>query len=118
ETLATIHLARGDAARAEKEFRESLAVNATLSRAPLELGMSEAARGNAQAALDFYVTAAVLTKLKPADEEGLHAAYKKVHGSEAGLDAGLDAAYDAKFPNPVKRLPYSPSAARSARLIV
>jgi thiosulfate/3-mercaptopyruvate sulfurtransferase len=118
ETLGTIHLQRGDASRAEKEFKDALAANSTLSRAPLELGKMEAKRGNDKVALEYFLTAAVMARLKPADEDALRAAYKKVHGSDAGLDESLDKAYDAKFPNPVKTQPYVAPADRSTRLVV
>jgi hypothetical protein len=118
EALGRIHLARGDAARAENEFTEALGVTPTLAKAHVALAGIEATRGHDAAALDHYVAAAVGGRLTSAETDAMHAFYRKTHGSDAGLEAAIDKAYTEKFPNPVKPEEYTPTPARSDRVVL
>jgi hypothetical protein len=101
EVMGRIHLANGDAAAAEKEFRAAVAANPTLGKASLELAKMESAHGNDRKALDLYLGAAATGKLKKAEEEGLAVLYKKVNGDTANLERDLDRVYRERFPNPI-----------------
>jgi thiol-disulfide isomerase/thioredoxin len=101
EVMGRIHLATGDAAAAEREFRAAVAANPQLGKASLELSKIESSRGNDRKALDLYLAAAATGKLKRAEEEGLATLYKKVNGDTANLERDLDRVYRERFPNPI-----------------
>jgi hypothetical protein len=105
ETMGSVHLAMGDADRAEKEFKDALAASPSASKAPLALAEMAAKRGEDKVALDYYMLAELGGKLKAAEVGAMDALYTKVHGSDVGLSAELDKLYVEKFPNPVKAAP-------------
>lgn len=101
EVMGRIHLANGDAAAAEQEFRAAVAANPQLGKASLELAKIESSRGNDRKALDLYLGAASTGKLKKAEEDGLAALYTKVNGDTTNLERDLDRVYRERFPNPI-----------------
>lgn len=115
ELRGRIALARGDNARAEKDFKEAFAANASLTRAPLELAKLASARGEDRAAIDYYLPLALTGKLKRAEEETFTALYRKVHGSGVNVEAELDRLYGEKYPNPIAH-PEKYSGPRSGRV--
>jgi thiol-disulfide isomerase/thioredoxin len=115
ELRGRIALARGDSARAEKDFKEAFAANASLTRAPLELAKLASARGDDRAAIDYYLPLALTGKMKRAEEEAFTALYRKVHGSGVNVEAELDRLYGEKYPNPVAH-PEKYSGPRSGRV--
>ena len=100
EVMGRIHLATGDAASAEREFRAAVAANPQLGKASLELSKIESARGNERKALDLYLSAAATGKLKRSEEEGL-AARQETERRYANLERDLDRVYRERFPNPI-----------------
>lgn len=101
EVMGRIHLAMGEPAAAEREFRSAVAANPQLAKASLELSRIESTRGNDRQALELYLAAASTGKLKRAEEEGLATLYRKVHGDVANLERDLERVYREKFPNPI-----------------
>src|SRR5262245_36175778 len=86
EALGAVHLAKGDANGAEKEFKDACAAKPTLTRAPVELAQLAAKRGNDKVALEYYMPLAARGLLKPADETAFRASYAKVHGGTTDLE--------------------------------
>jgi hypothetical protein len=101
EVMGRIHLATGDAAAAEREFRAAVAANPQLAKASLELSTIELARGNDKLALDLYMAAGTTGKLKRSEEDGLRGLYKKVNGATDNFERDLDRLYRERFPNPI-----------------
>jgi hypothetical protein len=116
ELTARLHAYAGDSAAAEKEFREALAIDATLKASLLGLAKIEAARGDDKAALAHYLQVAAAGGLKPDDDAAFRALYKKVRGSDKNLEADVDRAFRTTFANPVEPAPYKVSPLRTARI--
>ena len=115
ELRARIALAKGDSARAEKDFKDAFAANAALTRAPLELAKLASARGDDKAAIDYYLPLALTGKLKRAEEDAFASLYRKVNGGSVNLEADLDRLYREKYPNPIEH-PEKYTGARSGRV--
>ncbi len=119
QALADLYIKKGDDAAAESTLKEIVKDNATLATALLPLARLEAKRGDNASALDHYMTAALGGSLKPADETAMTSLWAKAHnGNAAGLEEALDKAYRDKFPNPVTPEKYTPTPARTNKLVL
>jgi hypothetical protein len=117
ELLGRIYHAKGDP-RAEETLRDALSVNPTSSPIALILAGLEAKRGDESSALDHYLMASLGAKLKPADDTAMMDLFRKVRGPSADLNDALDRTYATAFPNPVTPTKWTPSPARSTRIVL
>jgi tetratricopeptide (TPR) repeat protein len=118
ELNARLLAAKGDAAGAEKAFRDALALDPTLKSAPIGLAKILAARNDTKTALTYYLQAAAAGTLKGDDEKAFRALYLKANGSEKNLEADIDRAFHTAFPNPVEPEKWRPTPARTSRLVL
>ena len=98
EVMGRIHLATGDAASAEREFRAAVAANPQPGKASLELSKIESARGNVKA-LDLYLSAAAAAQTEAIGGRGTRCA--ETERRYANLERDLDRVYRERFPNPI-----------------
>ncbi len=118
EMAGMVAMARGDDYAAERDLKDALSIDANLSDAPLGLAKIEARRGHDDAALDYYLTAAILKQLDASDAAAMRTLFAKVHGSTDGLDEALDKVYREKLPNPVTPTPYTPPTGRTTKTVL
>ncbi len=117
ELLGRIYAERGDP-RAEPTLKEALAAAPTSSPVALQLANLEAARGDETAALEHYLLAALGIRLKPVDDAAMMRLFRKHRGEGASLDEELDRIYNRLLPNPVTAQKWTPTPARTTRLVV
>jgi Leucine-rich repeat (LRR) protein len=119
-------LVHGDRMGARKAFEEGLSlldmgsIGSETLLALLSTGLAELAeqRGDAAEALDRYISAAAVSRVRPSQDTAMRALYQKAHGSEAGLEDALAQRYKALAHDTVKPIPYSPSPSRSHRVVL
>jgi tetratricopeptide (TPR) repeat protein len=118
--LADFYIKRGEVAAAEKLLRDLLKTTPTYNPALVALARIEDKRGDAEPALEHYMTAASAGALSAADTAAAHTLYRETRGSDAGFDEDLDRIYREKFPNPVKPEHYAaPSTApKNTRVVL
>jgi hypothetical protein len=117
ELLGRIYAATGDP-RAGATLNEALAANPSSAPVALLLAGIEAKRGDDNAALQHYLVAALGTKLKADDDKAMRALFARVRGPGADLEYYLDETYHKALPNPVTAAKWTPTAARSTRLVL
>lgn len=119
QALADLYMKKGDDAKAEGILNEIVKSNATLATALTPLARLEAKRGDNAKALDHYMTASLSSTLKPEDAATMKSLFAKANNGDAsGLVKALDKAYLDKFPNPVTPEHYTPTAARTKKLVL
>ena len=116
--LANLYLRRADTAKAEAMFREIVSKNPTSRGALIELARFEARRGDHRTALERYLLVATSAPLAADDDSAMRAMHRAINGPAATIDDDIDTLYREKFPNPVKPEPYTPTAARSDRVVL
>jgi tetratricopeptide (TPR) repeat protein len=117
-TLGRIRIKQGRIAEAEEALKAAYAANPEMPAAVLGLAELAEQQGDAPAALDYWMTAALTGRLSAQDRARFEALYKKVHGSLDTLDAALDARYKSAFPLPIHPEPYDATPARTNRLVL
>ena len=119
QLLGEMYVKKGDDKSAESMFTEILKNNATSNAALVPLARIEAKRGDNAKALDHFMTAALSLQLKAEDAESMKTLYAKANNGDAsGLVKAIDKMYLDKFPNPVKADHYTPTAARTNKLVL
>ena len=116
--LADFYIKRGQIAAAEALLRNVLKTTPTYNPALVALARIEDKRGDAEPALEHYLSAASAGALPAADEAAAHTLFRETRGSDAGFDEELDRIYREKFPNPVKLEPYTPAVQPKASRVV
>ena len=91
---------------------------ATFVPGELLLAKLDSRSGDYAASLARYLRLAAGGDVHGSDYDTMVTAYRKVHGSDAGLDAEIDRLYRERFPNPIKPEKWTPPAGRGSRLVV
>jgi len=116
--LADVYEKKGDDAKLEPLLSEAIKA-AQPGPAFVKLAKLEARRGNNAKALEHYISAAVQGGMSATDDAAMRTLYKATNGNdEAKLELLIDEVYREKFPNPVKPDAYTPTAARTDRLVL
>jgi hypothetical protein len=118
-TLAQIHEKKGNAAAAEKAFREAYALSPrTGGAAALKLADYAKAAGYPFEQLEYLTVATLAGRVTAASRAELEALYKKTHGgTPADLDRMLDERYEADVVK-VDAPAYRPTAKRTGRVVL
>lgn len=111
------NLYRADPVRSEAILRDAVGRDPMLPAALISLAKLEHARGDEASALDRYLTAAAMQFMRGPDAEALTALYTKRHGSLDTMEAEINKRY-LTLPKALKATPYSPTPARTNRVVL
>jgi tetratricopeptide (TPR) repeat protein len=117
-TIGRMRTKQGRIAEAEEALKQAFAANPELPSAAVGLAELSEQKGDNQAALDYWTTAALGGRLSAEDRKKFETLYTKVHGSLDTLDAALDKKYKAAFPPPIHPDVYRSTAARTNRVVL
>src|SRR6266545_2146664 len=117
-TLGRIRVKQGRAADGEEALKAAFAANPDMTSAAVGLAELAETRKDLQGALELWTTAALTGRLSVEDRQRFETLYAKVNGSADGIEAMLDAKYRATRVPPVHPQPYTPTSARSNRLVL
>ncbi len=117
-TLGRIRVKQGRAADGEETLKAAFAANPDMTSAAVGLAELAETRKDLQGALELWTTAALTGRLSVEDRQRFETLYAKVNGSADGIEAMLDAKYRATRVPPVHPQPYTPTSARSNRLVL
>jgi tetratricopeptide (TPR) repeat protein len=117
-TLGRIRLKQGRAADGEEALKAAFAANPEMTAAAIGLAEVAEAKKDLTGALEHWTTAALTGRLSAEDRKRFEALYAKVNGSADGLEAALDTKYKATHMPPVQPQTYTPTPARSNRVVL
>ena len=117
-TLGRIRIKQGRISEAETALKDAFAANPEIPAAAVGLAELAEKKGDDRAALDYWLTAALTGRLSADDRQRFEGLYRKVHGSLDTLDSTLDAKYKGAYPPSIHPEPYTPSPARTTRVVL
>lgn len=118
-SLGRLYIKRGKLKEAEKNLKEAIAANPSLTDAALGLAELYEKKKDEKMAVEYYAAAVLTGRAKPEVREKLREAYKRTHnGTLDGLEAMLDAKYKRDFPLPVNVEHYKPGPDRTTRTVL
>ncbi len=117
EALAEALNAKGDAAKAQKLYKEALQANPALNNSALALADAAAKAGRQEEALG-YAAQAMLARTNPESRKRFYDAWTAAKGSPKGAEEYLDQRHKQVFPLPIEVTPYQKPALRSNRVVL
>lgn len=118
-TIGRLRVKQGRMSDAEKALKTAHAANPELAAASLGLAELAEARKDTKGALEYWMLAALGGRLTKDERERFENLYRSAHdGTLDGLDAAMDAKYRKAFPPPIHATPYTPTAARTDKVVL
>lgn len=117
--LGRIYLKRGKRNEGEALIKEAYEADPAQPSAALGMGELAEAKGDAQAALNYFAEAYLSGRGREAARKRVVAAYHKVYPTKPNdLEAWLDAKSHDDYPSPIKPERYQPTTARTGRAVL
>lgn len=118
-TLGRVYLQRGKLKEAEKVLKEAYGDGTGVGEIAAALAEIAEKRGKNAEAVEYLMTAAVSSPARRGTREKLNELYRKTHNNSLdGLEEALDARYLKANPSPVKIERYTPTPARTRRVVL